>query len=77
MARLTVAVNVSPIQFRRPGLADSIEHILAETAIGPDRIELEITETALIDTEVAVQRTIERLHHRGVSFALLVTQSER
>lgn len=67
---LTVAVNVSPIQFQRPGLADRIEQILSETAIGPDRIELEITETALIDAEVAVQQAIEQLHHRGVSFAL-------
>ena len=67
---LTVAVNVSPIQFRRPGLADRIEHILSETAIGADRVELEITETALIEAEVAVQQTIEQLHRRGVSFAL-------
>ena len=67
---LTVAVNVSPIQFRRPGLADRIEHILSETAIGADRVELEITETALIEAEVAVQQTIEQLHLRGVSFAL-------
>ena len=69
-SRLIVAVNVSPIQFRRAGLAGRIEQILSETAIDPDRIELEITETALIEAETAVQETIERLHHRGVSFAL-------
>ncbi len=62
--------TVSPIQFRRPGFADRIEQILSETAIGSGRIELEITETALIEAEVAVQQTIELLHHRGVSFAL-------
>ena len=67
---LTVAVNVSPIQFRRPGFADRIEQILSETAIGSGRIELEITETALIEAEVAVQQAIEQLHHRSVSFAL-------
>jgi EAL domain-containing protein (putative c-di-GMP-specific phosphodiesterase class I) len=67
---VTVAVNVSPIQFRRPGLADRIEKILSESAIDPARIELEITETALIDAEAAVLQTIEQLHHRGVSFAL-------
>jgi EAL domain-containing protein (putative c-di-GMP-specific phosphodiesterase class I) len=68
--RLTVAVNISPIQFRRPGLADRIEKILSESAIDPNRIELEITETALIEAEIAVLQTIEQLHHRGVSFAL-------
>jgi len=68
--RLTVAVNISAIQFRRPGLADRIEKILSESAIDPNRIELEITETALIEAEIAVLQTIEQLHHRGVSFAL-------
>ena len=63
-------MNVSPIQFRRPGLADRIEKILSELAIDPHRIELEITETALLDAEAAVLQTIEQLHHRGVRFAL-------
>ena len=67
--RLAVAVNISPIQFRRPALADRIQEILSDS-IGPDRIEFEITETAIIEAEVAVQQTIEQLHHRGVSFAL-------
>jgi two-component system sensor histidine kinase BarA len=68
--KLTVAVNISPIQFLRHGLADRIEQILSESAIGPGRIELEITETALLDAGVSVLQTIKQLHHRGVSFAL-------
>ena len=68
--KLTVAVNISAIQFRRSGLADRIEQILSESAIDPARIELEITETALLDAEAAVLRTMEQLHRRGVSFAL-------
>jgi two-component system, NarL family, sensor histidine kinase BarA len=68
--RLTVAVNLSPIQFHRVGLAEDIEQILSDSGIDPARLELEITETALIDSEVAVQSTIAQLHHRGVSFAL-------
>jgi EAL domain-containing protein (putative c-di-GMP-specific phosphodiesterase class I) len=68
--RLTVAVNVSPIQFRRPAIADRVERILAESAIEPGRVELEITETAMLDAEVAVLNTIDQLHQRGVSFAL-------
>ncbi len=67
---LTIAVNISPIQFRRPGFADRIEQILSELTIDPNRIELEITETALLDADAAVLQTIEQLHRRGVSFAL-------
>jgi EAL domain-containing protein (putative c-di-GMP-specific phosphodiesterase class I) len=68
--RLIVAVNISPVQFRRPGLADRIERILSESAFDSRRIELEITETALLDAEAAVLQAIEQLHPRGVSFAL-------
>jgi EAL domain-containing protein (putative c-di-GMP-specific phosphodiesterase class I) len=67
---LTIAVNISPIQFRRPGFADRIEQILSESTIDPSRIELEITESALLNAETAVLQTIEQLHRRGVSFAL-------
>jgi EAL domain-containing protein (putative c-di-GMP-specific phosphodiesterase class I)/CheY-like chemotaxis protein len=67
---LTVAVNVSPLQFRLSGLADRIERVLSESAVDPTRVVLEITETATLDAEAAVRRTIEQLHHRGVSFAL-------
>jgi two-component system, NarL family, sensor histidine kinase BarA len=67
---LAIAVNISPIQFRRPGFADRIEQILSESTIDPSRIELEITETALLNADAAVLQTIEQLHRRGVSFAL-------
>ncbi len=68
--RLTIAVNISAIQFRQAELADRIERIMSEAAIDPARIELEITETALLDAEAAVLKTMEQLHQRGVSFAL-------
>jgi two-component system sensor histidine kinase BarA len=67
---LAVAVNVSPVQFHRAGLADRFEKILADSGIDPGRIELEITETALLDAEAAVLTTMEQLHQRKVSFAL-------
>jgi EAL domain-containing protein (putative c-di-GMP-specific phosphodiesterase class I)/signal transduction histidine kinase/CheY-like chemotaxis protein/HPt (histidine-containing phosphotransfer) domain-containing protein len=67
---LTVAVNVSPIQFQRPGLADRMERIFAQSAMDPRRVVVEITETATLDAELEVQRTMEQLQQRGVSFAL-------
>jgi diguanylate cyclase len=68
--KLIVAVNMSPIQFRRPTLSDNVERILSATGIDPKRVELEITETAMLDAEVAVLNTIDQLHRRGVTFAL-------
>ena len=44
---LTVAVNVSPLQFRRPNFVELIECILTETGFEPDRLELELTESTL------------------------------
>ena len=58
------------VNFGRPSLADRIETILLESGVDPGRVELEITETALIDAESAVLKTIEQLRQRGVSFAL-------
>jgi EAL domain-containing protein (putative c-di-GMP-specific phosphodiesterase class I)/signal transduction histidine kinase/CheY-like chemotaxis protein/HPt (histidine-containing phosphotransfer) domain-containing protein len=67
---LAVAVNVSPIQFRRPGLADRMESIFAQSGMDPRRVVVEITETATLDAEHEVQQTMEQLQHRGASFAL-------
>jgi EAL domain-containing protein (putative c-di-GMP-specific phosphodiesterase class I) len=65
-----VAVNLSPVQFRHPGLADRIEQILSESNIDPRRIELEITETALLHIDDAVLDTIDRMRRLGLSVAL-------
>ena len=46
---LTVAVNLSPIQFRHEDLAGLIHAILLETGLPPNRLELEITEGVLLD----------------------------
>jgi EAL domain-containing protein (putative c-di-GMP-specific phosphodiesterase class I) len=67
---LVVAVNLSPVQFRHPGLADRIEQILSESNIDPRRIELEITETALLHIDDAVLDTIDRMRRLGLSVAL-------
>ena len=45
---LKIAVNVSPVQFRNPGLVRGIAASLEASGLSPDRLELEITETALL-----------------------------
>ena len=67
---LVVAVNVSPAQFRRPGLAQRVEAVLAASGVDPCRVELEITETALLDAGEMVREVIDRLRSSGMSIAL-------
>jgi len=67
---LTVAVNVSPLQFRRQDFAEVIERILAETGIDPHRVELELTESTLLGNVEDAEKAMHRLKALGVRFAL-------
>jgi diguanylate cyclase (GGDEF)-like protein len=66
----TVAVNLSPIQFKLPNLPELIHEILLQTGMPPARLELEITESALIED---LQRTLDMLRKikaLGVAIAM-------
>jgi diguanylate cyclase (GGDEF)-like protein len=67
---LTVAVNVSAIQLRAAGFADMVRAVVTETGIDPRRLELEITESALLDDQPRAVATIRALHEIGVKVAL-------
>jgi diguanylate cyclase (GGDEF)-like protein len=67
---LTVAVNVSPLQFRRQDFAEVIERILIETGIDPHRVELELTESTLLGNVEEAEKAMHRLKKLGVRFAL-------
>jgi len=65
-----VAVNVSPRQFDEPDFIDGVRRVLDETGLGPERLELEITETALArDPEIAARR-IDELRGMGIAIAI-------
>lgn len=69
-APVRVAVNVSALQFRQDGLVEGVLRTLSETGLSPSRLELEITEGALLrstDTTVAL---LHRLRDIGVRIAL-------
>ena len=66
----SVAVNVSSVQFRLPGLVASVTQAVARAGIAPDRLELEITESVLIGDEDQVRRSIHQLQSLGVRIAL-------
>jgi len=67
---LTVSVNVSPLQFRRPDFVEAIERILGETAFEPNRLELELTESTLLGNLENAELSMLRLKGVGVCFAL-------
>jgi diguanylate cyclase (GGDEF)-like protein len=69
-AHLKLAVNVSPVQFRDPTLAEQILKLLAATAFPASRLEIEITEGSLLEDREQVLTIIESLKNVGVSISL-------
>lgn len=69
-AHLRVAVNLSAVQFRSSSVLDIVDEVLAETGLAPERLELEITESALLEDDEAAQATLEALRSRGVRVAM-------
>lgn len=67
---LTVAVNVSPMQFRQGDLPGLVHSVLLETGLTPARLELEITEGVLIDDFSRAVSILARLKSLGVRIAL-------
>ena len=69
-AQFNIAVNLSPAQFRSPGLLQAIVVALAASGLAPDRLELEITETILLQDSEATLAMLYRLRELGVRIAM-------
>jgi len=67
---LRVAVNVSPIQLRSRKFVETVSQVLAESGVSPERLELEMTETALMAASGDVARSLSELRRLGVACAL-------
>jgi EAL domain-containing protein (putative c-di-GMP-specific phosphodiesterase class I) len=67
---LKVAVNLSPVQFRAENLVSIAERSLAESGLPPSRLELEITESALLQNSERVVAELYRLRDLGLRTAL-------
>ena len=67
---VTVAVNLSPVQFRARGLVAMVTSALAEAGLPPQRLELEVTETALLDDSEATIEILHQLRALGVRVSL-------
>ncbi len=67
---IRVAVNLSAVQFRSHSVVDLVEQALADSGLPAERLELEITESALIDDHEGAQATLAALRSRGIRVAL-------
>jgi diguanylate cyclase (GGDEF)-like protein len=67
---LFISVNLSPVQFRTSGLADRLIAIVRGNGVDPQRIELEVTETLLLDDSDVVSDALNRLREAGFRIAL-------
>ena len=67
---MKVAVNLSAVQLRSAALLDQIMCVLAETGLPPERLELEVTETALIEYGTEAPVFLKKLKNLGITVAL-------
>ncbi len=67
---VSVAVNLSPQQFKDPQLVKMVADTLAQSGLNPERLELEITEGAVMEDTVATLATLHAFRRRGVRIAL-------
>lgn len=65
-----LAINIAPRQIQNPVLAHSILAVLSETGFAPDRLEVELTETALVFDLAAAKHVIATLKGLGIKVAL-------
>ena len=66
----TVAVNLSPVQFSRDDLAETIHAILLETGLSPRRLEVEVTESTIMSDQTRGLHILRKLKAMGISVAM-------
>lgn len=69
-ASIKLAVNLSPVQLKDPRLPDIVKKCLDASGLPPERLELEVTETALIGNDELALQILQRLRALGVAISL-------
>jgi diguanylate cyclase len=67
---ITVACNVSAIQFRQSDFVESVQNALKETGFDPNRLELELTESVVVADADQAENSIMELRSMGIKLAL-------
>ena len=69
-AKLTLSVNISPVQLRDPWFAHKLLKLLVEANFPPERLDIEITESCLHENVTVVRTLIASLRNQGVRVSL-------
>jgi len=67
---LRVAINISALQFRKQGFLERVREIIAESSASPEYLELELTESALMQPSPETETQLVSLRNMGVGLAL-------
>ena len=67
---ITVSVNVSALQFQQPGFVDGVAEVLREAGLAPQLLELELTESILIQDAKDAMLRLKALAQLGVKLAI-------
>ncbi|HJS87028.1 MAG TPA: EAL domain-containing protein [Acetobacteraceae bacterium] len=67
---LRLAINVSPVQLRTGSFLDQLESVLKTERLPPERLELEVTETVLLERNDSTLKTLQRIQAAGIAVAL-------
>ena len=69
-ASMKVAVNLSAVQFRKANLFDAIMCALVDSGLPPERLEVEVTESVLLENDAEYVTLLHQLKNIGVTVAL-------
>ena len=67
---IQISVNLSPLQFRQPDLTENIKKIIIETGLEPEMVELEITESGIMENEKDSIEKLYELHEMGIALSI-------
>ena len=67
---MEVSVNLSPLQFQQPDLVEQITHVINESGIAPSTLQLEITESVLMDDRLGAIDMLTRLKEAGIGLKI-------
>jgi len=68
--KLTISVNVSPVQFNQTNFVDEVLKIVQESKINPQRLKLELTESSLLKNVDQSIEKMQALQEQGIDFAM-------
>ncbi len=67
---IPIAVNLSAVQFKQTNLVDTVGHMISKTGLDPRWLELEITESMIMENVDSTVKALQDLHDLGVSLSI-------